>query len=209
MSPADRPVTALGLPGRVVTALHRAGITTAVQAAARTPAELRDLREVGDAAAAALEAALAPWRAGAELTLEDRIAAAIGDPGSILPRERNENVTRWATRAVLTVLLEDVAATPQPAVKPDRDTVLGLIHRRLEWASLHWRTEKVSPDAWEAIAASVAANLPGRTEAQVKAEALREICGRLPLSNDDVIGGRDLRNWLRTRADRIERGEQP
>lgn len=36
--------------------------------------------------------------------LTDRIAQAIGDPGSILPREPDETVTRWSTRAVEAVL---------------------------------------------------------------------------------------------------------
>jgi hypothetical protein len=33
-------------------------------------------------------------------SLTDRIAQAIGDPGSILPRVTDETVTRWSTRAV-------------------------------------------------------------------------------------------------------------
>lgn len=42
-------------------------------------------------------------------TLEDRIAQAIGDPGSILPRNSqqtyiSESGTRWATRAVMRII---------------------------------------------------------------------------------------------------------
>ena len=36
----------------------------------------------------------------------DRIAQAIGDPGSIVIRREGESVTRWSTRAVLLVLAE-------------------------------------------------------------------------------------------------------
>lgn len=36
--------------------------------------------------------------------LTDRIAQAIGDPGSILARKSDETVTRWSTRAVEAVL---------------------------------------------------------------------------------------------------------
>ncbi|GLW32248.1 hypothetical protein [Actinoplanes regularis] len=39
-----------------------------------------------------------------EANLSDRIAQAIGDPGSVLPRNENETVTRWSTRAVEAVL---------------------------------------------------------------------------------------------------------
>mgnify|MGYP002350404199 CR=1 FL=1 len=38
--------------------------------------------------------------------LADRIAQAIGDPGSIVIRREGESVTRWSTRAVLLVLAE-------------------------------------------------------------------------------------------------------
>jgi hypothetical protein len=59
-------------------------------------------------------------------TLTDRIAQAIGDPGSIVGRkhgpswgegndgyaEHEETVTRWSTRAVVAVLVESMALEP-------------------------------------------------------------------------------------------------
>lgn len=38
------------------------------------------------------------------VSLSDRIATAIGDPGSLLDRQDGESITRWSTRAVMTVL---------------------------------------------------------------------------------------------------------
>lgn len=43
-------------------------------------------------------------KGGGDAAQTDRIAQAIGDPGSILPREPGETVTRWSTRAVEAVL---------------------------------------------------------------------------------------------------------
>ena len=41
--------------------------------------------------------------------IEDMVAQAIGDPGSMVPRAGDdETVTRWATRAVLEVLQDDL-----------------------------------------------------------------------------------------------------
>lgn len=50
-------------------------------------------------------------------TLEDAIARAIGDPGSILDRYPEETVTRWSTRAVLS-LFDLVAGVDQDAFRP-------------------------------------------------------------------------------------------
>jgi hypothetical protein len=50
--------------------------------------------------------------------LVDRIAQAVGDPGSFLPRlhrdddERREAITRWSTRAVVAVLTEALTIEP-------------------------------------------------------------------------------------------------
>ena len=41
------------------------------------------------------------------------------------------------------------------------------IARRLSWASLHWRTEKVSPDAWPHIAIAAAAAVRDQVASEI------------------------------------------
>jgi hypothetical protein len=52
---------------------------------------------------------------------EDRIAQAIGDPGSVLPRagrdtDQPESVTRWSTRAVIAVVDADRSSSMPPGM---------------------------------------------------------------------------------------------
>lgn len=44
---------------------------------------------------------------------------------------------------------------------------------------------------------------------KARALTLRTAANEVPVANDGLIGGKDLRNWLRHRANRIERGEIP
>lgn len=54
-------------------------------------------------------------------TLTDKIAQAIGDPGSILPRGEDETVTRWSTRAVEAILAaEDQAFADAEQARVDQ-----------------------------------------------------------------------------------------
>lgn len=46
-------------------------------------------------------------------TIDDIIARAIGDPGSIVPREGDEIVTRWSTRAVTAIMATAFGVDPE------------------------------------------------------------------------------------------------
>lgn len=99
-------------------------------------------------------------------------------------------------------LLAEMDRLRAAAVKPDRDTIARAIVQF--WTADLEPDERVddSIDAEAGVLAdAVLALLPGRTEAEVKAEALREAADALP-------PGYGLHpNWLRDRASRIERGE--
>lgn len=60
--------------------------------------------------------------------IEDMVAQAIGDPGSIVPRAGDdETVTRWATRAVLEVLEVGIIGLGNSAELPDNPAMRALV----------------------------------------------------------------------------------
>ena len=63
-----------------------------------------------------LQLAVPLWHAGTAVLAptdeqRDLVAQACGDPGSILPREPGESISRWSGRAVLAALRTDAEAT--------------------------------------------------------------------------------------------------
>lgn len=77
-------------------------------------------------------------------TIVDAIARAIGDPGSIVSRWPEEPVTRWATRAVMTLL-----EMPTTADIGDQLTVGSPATRLLmDNAQLRATQEVLLQDAW-------------------------------------------------------------
>lgn len=80
---------------------------------------------------------------------------------------------------------------------------------RLSWASLHWGTESVSPDAWPHIAIAATSASEAAVRAQIAAEIEAEIEAVLPpsivtLTSAMRVGG--IRDGLHMAAD-IARAE--
>lgn len=129
---------------------------------------------------------------------------------------------RWLA---LTAVRDIVPGQPAPTVKPSRDDVARAIVPR-PWSDEWWPSiehgetrsfdelREADKNAARVYADAVLALLPGRTEAEVKAEALREAAEEVhridphwdsALCIDGIY--HPIPDWLRARADEVERGE--
>jgi hypothetical protein len=86
------------------------------------------------------------------------------------------------------------------------------INRRLGWASLHWGTERVSPDAWPHIAIAAAAGVRGHVAPapEIERKARHESARLYPWDGSEPDPIIALRSAFRAGAEyaaRIARGE--
>jgi hypothetical protein len=98
--------------------------------------------------------------------------------------------------------VEDVARALFDAEYHDIDAT----ERNIEWGVVNGTDHaRKHGTAWHRQARAVLALLPGRTEAEVKAEALREARNAWPVVTRDMVSRGQVRNWLGERADHIEK----
>lgn len=99
------------------------------------------------------------------------------------------------------------AGQPAPTVKPSRDEFLRVIRRAIG----DWEGAVVVGDLADVVTDEALALLPGRTEAEVAVDVMRELASLVaPHSGIALAQGAtrvDVSAWLASRADRLERGE--